>query len=81
MHVAAMRIELRIRGAQSLKEKRNIVKAVISHLATTFGVAVDAAGVLSVKTLNDPDGRLRAQRIAAAKQGLPADVRRPGDRV
>lgn len=40
MHVAAMRLELRIRGAQSLKEKRNIVKAVIAHLATTFGVAV-----------------------------------------
>ncbi len=40
MHVAAMRIELRIRGAQSLKEKRNVVKAVIAHLTTTFGVAV-----------------------------------------
>ena len=35
-----MRIELRIRGAQSLKEKRNIVKAVISHVASTFGAAV-----------------------------------------
>lgn len=40
MHVAAMRIELRIRGAQSLKEKRNIVKALISHLVSTFGAAV-----------------------------------------
>jgi len=40
MYVAAMRIELRIRDAQSLKEKRNIVKAVISHLASTFGAAV-----------------------------------------
>lgn len=40
MHVAAMRIELRIRGAQSLKEKRNIVKAIISHLTSTSGAAV-----------------------------------------
>ena len=40
MHAAALRIELRIRGAQSLKEKRHTVKSVISHLTDTFGVAV-----------------------------------------
>ncbi len=40
MHVAALRVELRIRGAQSLKEKRHIVKSVISQLGSSFGVAV-----------------------------------------
>jgi uncharacterized protein YlxP (DUF503 family) len=40
MYVAALRIELRIRGVQSLKEKRHIVKSVIAHLTGTFGVAV-----------------------------------------
>lgn len=40
MHAAALRIELRIRGAQSLKEKRHVVKAVIAHLTDTFPVAV-----------------------------------------
>lgn len=40
MHVAALRVELRIRGARSLKEKRHIVKSVIAQLAAGFGVAV-----------------------------------------
>ena len=40
MHVAALRVELRIRGAQSLKEKRHIVKSVIAQLTSTFGAAV-----------------------------------------
>lgn len=37
----------------------------------TFGVAVDAAGVLAVQQAADPDGRLHAQRLAAARQNLP----------
>lgn len=40
MHAIALRVELRIRGARSLKEKRHTVKSVTSQLATTFGVAV-----------------------------------------
>ncbi|MCP4309447.1 MAG: DUF503 domain-containing protein [bacterium] len=40
MFVAALRLELRIRDAQSLKEKRHVVKSVSSHVARTFGVAV-----------------------------------------
>ncbi len=40
----------------------------------TFGVAVDAAGVLEVKSFPDPRGQLRAQRLAAAKAALGADV-------
>lgn len=40
MHAVALRIELRIRGARSLKEKRHTVKSVTTQLASTFGVAV-----------------------------------------
>ena len=40
MHTAALRVELRIRNAGSLKEKRNVVKALRSHLLRTFDVAV-----------------------------------------
>lgn len=39
VYVAALRIELRIRGARSLKEKRHIVKSVIAQVTGTFGVA------------------------------------------
>jgi hypothetical protein len=40
MHAAALRLELRIRDPQSLKEKRHVVKSITSHVAGTFGVAV-----------------------------------------
>jgi uncharacterized protein YlxP (DUF503 family) len=40
VHVAALRLELRIRDARSLKEKRHVIKSVSSHVARTFNVAV-----------------------------------------
>jgi uncharacterized protein YlxP (DUF503 family) len=40
MHAAAIRVELRIREARSLKEKRRVVKGVIADLQRAFGVAV-----------------------------------------
>jgi hypothetical protein len=40
----------------------------------TFGVAVDPAGVLSVKSFADPTGRLQTARLQAAKQELAADL-------
>lgn len=40
MHAAALRLELRIRDARSLKEKRHVIKSVVGHLGRTFGVAV-----------------------------------------
>jgi hypothetical protein len=40
MHAAAVRLELRIRNARSLKEKRNVIKGVVKHIGRTFGVAV-----------------------------------------
>lgn len=43
----------------------------------TFGVAVDADGVLRMKEVGDRDGRLLAARIAAARGKLAADVAVP----
>ncbi len=40
----------------------------------TFGVAVDAGGVLEVQAFPDPKGQLRAKRLVAAKAGLDADI-------
>ena len=40
MHVAALRVELRIRDAHSLKEKRRIVKAISAEIAGSFPIAV-----------------------------------------
>jgi hypothetical protein len=37
----------------------------------TFGVAIDADGVLSVQAAADPEGRLHAQRLAAARAQQP----------
>jgi len=42
-----------------------------------FGVAIDADGVVSRRAVEDPGGRLAAERAAAARAGLPADVLRP----
>lgn len=41
----------------------------------TFGIAIDADGVLSLKAFPDPTGALLAKRVAEAKAGLPADIR------
>jgi len=40
----------------------------------TFGISVDAEGVLRLKTVEDPTGQLRKARQAAAKADLAADV-------
>ena len=40
MYAAALRLELRIRNARSLKEKRHVIKGVVGHVGRTFGVAV-----------------------------------------
>lgn len=40
----------------------------------TFGVSVDAEGELTVKSFTDPTGRLKAERIAAARAKLPGDI-------
>ncbi|MEQ8788543.1 MAG: DUF1598 domain-containing protein [Pirellulaceae bacterium] len=45
----------------------------------TFGVAIDAEGVLSLRRYDDPGGRLRATRVAAARSTLPDDVLRSSD--
>jgi uncharacterized protein YlxP (DUF503 family) len=40
MHAAAVRLELRVKEAHSLKAKRSILKKVSSMLAAKFGVSV-----------------------------------------
>jgi uncharacterized protein YlxP (DUF503 family) len=40
MHAAAVRLELRIKEARSLKAKRSVLKKVSSMLSSTFGVSV-----------------------------------------
>jgi uncharacterized protein YlxP (DUF503 family) len=40
MHAAAIRLELRIPAARSLKEKRRVIRALTARLTTTFPVAV-----------------------------------------
>jgi len=40
----------------------------------TFGVAVDAAGVLSLKTFEDPTGRLHAEQVQAFRQKLAPNL-------
>jgi hypothetical protein len=40
----------------------------------TFGVAIDADGVLAVKTFEDPTGQLAAARRDAAKAQLPKNL-------
>ena len=43
----------------------------------TFGVTVDAQGVLKHQALEDPTGNLHKERLAAAQSALPKDVQTP----
>lgn len=40
----------------------------------TFGVSIDAEGQLTVASVADPTGRLRAERLAAARHKLPGPL-------
>jgi uncharacterized protein YlxP (DUF503 family) len=40
VHAAALRLEIRIPGARSLKEKRHVLKVLSGRLTATFPVAV-----------------------------------------
>ncbi|MBS0260932.1 MAG: DUF1598 domain-containing protein [Planctomycetes bacterium] len=48
----------------------------VSVQTPTFGISIDADGVLSTRTFADPTGKLRAQRLAEARRGQPAEVGR-----
>ena len=43
----------------------------------TFGISFDADGVLQMKTVTDPTGRLMRERLAAARAHLPVAVATP----
>ncbi|MEN8233304.1 MAG: DUF503 domain-containing protein [Actinomycetota bacterium] len=40
MHVGVLRVELRIRGVRSLKEKRRVVKSIIADIGQSYPIAV-----------------------------------------
>jgi uncharacterized protein len=40
MHVSAIRVRLRVRGARSLKDKRQIVRSIVDRLKNGFNVAI-----------------------------------------
>ncbi|MEN8114665.1 MAG: DUF503 domain-containing protein [Actinomycetota bacterium] len=44
MHVGVLRVELRIRGIRSLKEKRRVVKSIITDIGQNHPVAVAEVG-------------------------------------
>ena len=44
MHAAALRLEIRIPGVRSLKEKRHVVKSLAAALSAAFPVAVSEIG-------------------------------------
>ena len=44
MHAAALRLEIRIPGARSLKDKRRVVKGLCAALAASFPVALSEVG-------------------------------------
>lgn len=44
MYAAALRLEIRIPGARSLKAKRSVVKGLAGALSSTFPVAVSEVG-------------------------------------
>jgi len=44
VHAAALRLEIRIPAARSLKDKRRIVKGLLGSLAAAFPVAVSEVG-------------------------------------
>ncbi len=58
------------------QEKSKQPPAATSVQLPSFGIAIDAQGVLSVKEFNDPSGRLMLQRQQAAQAKLPGDVAR-----
>ncbi len=43
----------------------------------TFGVSIDAAGTLALKTIEDPTGALKLERLRAAQAVLPTDLSKP----
>jgi uncharacterized protein YlxP (DUF503 family) len=44
MHVGALRIELRIRGMRSLKEKRHVIKSIVTDIGRSHSVAIAEVG-------------------------------------
>ncbi len=68
MHVGALRLELRIRGIRSLKEKRKVMKSIIADVGRAYPVAV--------AEVDHQDLWQRADLGVAVVSGSPAHVDR-----
>ena len=66
-------------AASWARAQANVNQAATTVQLPTFGVAIDAEGVLSVKVFTDPTGELAAGRLAAAKAKLDVDVAAKSD--
>ena len=73
MHVLAVVYDLHIPGCQSLKERRSVVRPVVSGLARRFGVSVAETG--------NTDLWQRAEVGVAVVSGQPAQCRTLADEV
>jgi hypothetical protein len=75
-------ISAAVLGIVSANESRGQTNDPTNRQATTvqlptFGVSIDAEGVLRMQVFEDPGGALRLERIRAAKAGLAADIAAP----
>ena len=73
---ALLSIAVAIRAIPTLAEEPpgNKSRAGSTVQLPTFGVAIDADGVLMVKAYSDPGGLRRARHMAGARFALDADV-------
>lgn len=53
MHVAVLSYRLRLFGISSLKEKRSLLKKIISEIRTKFNVSICEAGYTDSKTWSE----------------------------
>jgi hypothetical protein len=67
---------LAIAFGRPLAAQQNQPAPATSVQLPSFGIAIDAQGVLSIKEFADPTGRLMRERQQAARANLPADVAR-----
>jgi uncharacterized protein YlxP (DUF503 family) len=81
VHAAALRLEIRLPGARSLKDKRRIVKGLMGALTSSFPVALSEVGfhdqwqraTLGAALVAPQAGQLERtiHRVQAALRGRP----------
>jgi hypothetical protein len=76
-HLLALLIFLANRPSTSIGQNVGLTPVATTVQLPTFGVSIDAAGVVTVRTFNDPTGTRRAAHMAEARATLPTDVQTP----